>query len=309
MHRERAALPEIHVVQVQLEDLVLRRLPFEDERHELLEQLPAPGPLARGGLAGECLGEEEVPRELLGERAGTLEVSALAAQVRDERARHPHRIDPWMIVETAVLDGEDRLHHAWRYRRERHLPALLAAGAHEGGEQRGIEGDAVGSRPPASIPLTRPGVVAAPTALRTRGCSKRMRTVWPLTVAAAGDDRNRPGTDGELASLLDARPLGISQIVQPIDDLCRAERLTLPQLERACEYPRQHPLPLSMKPRLNLPGEDYVVVAETQPQQDGRDGDCEREVLDPAAPPLSRSGSPAGRSSRGGCCQWLQSAD
>ena len=33
--RERAALAEIDVVQIQLEDLVLRRAPLEHERHEL----------------------------------------------------------------------------------------------------------------------------------------------------------------------------------------------------------------------------------------------------------------------------------
>jgi len=38
--RERSALAEIHIVQIELEDLVLRRAPFEHDRHELFFQLP-----------------------------------------------------------------------------------------------------------------------------------------------------------------------------------------------------------------------------------------------------------------------------
>ena len=39
--RERPALPEVDVVEVQLEDLVLRRAPLEDERHQHLAHLAA----------------------------------------------------------------------------------------------------------------------------------------------------------------------------------------------------------------------------------------------------------------------------
>ena len=37
---ERATLPEVDLVQVQLENLVLRRLPLEHDGHELFLQLP-----------------------------------------------------------------------------------------------------------------------------------------------------------------------------------------------------------------------------------------------------------------------------
>ena len=40
--RERPALSEVHLVQVELEDLVLRRAPLEHERHELLGELAPP---------------------------------------------------------------------------------------------------------------------------------------------------------------------------------------------------------------------------------------------------------------------------
>ena len=47
VERERAAMAEIDVVQIQLEDLVLGRLGLEDHRHELLEQLAPDRALAR----------------------------------------------------------------------------------------------------------------------------------------------------------------------------------------------------------------------------------------------------------------------
>ncbi len=293
VHGERATLPQVHVVQVELEDLVLRCLPFEDERHELLEQFPAPGPLSGCGLARERLGEEEIPGELLRQRAGALEVPALAAEVGDECSRHPHGIDPRVVIKSAILDGEDRLHHARRYRREWHLPPLLAAGAQERGKQRGVQGDAVGGR---SARFDAPDAArrggGAPGVAHARLLEEDAHGL-AVAVAAAGDDGNRSGTDRELASLFDSRPLRVPQIVQPVDDLGRAERLTLAQFERARKHSRQHALPLSVEPRLDLPGEGHVVVAENRTQQDGWNGDRDGQVHGPAAPPPSRSGSPA----------------
>ena len=47
VQRERAAVAEIDVVQIQLEDLVLGRLGLENQRHELLEDLAAVRALPR----------------------------------------------------------------------------------------------------------------------------------------------------------------------------------------------------------------------------------------------------------------------
>ena len=91
VHRKRSALAEIDLVQVHLEDLVLRRLALENDRHVLL------GELALERLLGR---EEEVLDELLRERAAADEVLPVAAQVRDDRA-----------------DRTDDVHARWSERR------------------------------------------------------------------------------------------------------------------------------------------------------------------------------------------------
>ena len=126
VHRERAALPEVDVVQVHLEDLILRDPALEDERHVLFGQLAAQRLLRR---------QEEVLHQLLRDGAAADQVLLLAAQVRDHRADGANQIDAGVVVEAAVLDGEDGLDHARRNGRERHLPTLLAARADERGER------------------------------------------------------------------------------------------------------------------------------------------------------------------------------
>ena len=68
--RERAALPEVDVVEIQLEDLVLRGAPLEHERHHA-PRAPCASTSARRllQLGVELVGEEEHPRELLRDRA------------------------------------------------------------------------------------------------------------------------------------------------------------------------------------------------------------------------------------------------
>ena len=74
-NRERPALTERHVVQVHLENLVLRRARVEDQREELLEQL-APHACPRRSLARSLqrpaveLRQKHVADHLLGDRAG-----------------------------------------------------------------------------------------------------------------------------------------------------------------------------------------------------------------------------------------------
>ena len=91
------ALPEVDLVDVELEDLVLgeARLDLEGEQH-LVE------------LAGErlFLGQEEVARDLHGDGA-----RALAHAARDEigqrRPRHADVVHAAVLVEALVLGGED----------------------------------------------------------------------------------------------------------------------------------------------------------------------------------------------------------
>ena len=74
----RAALAEVHLVEVQLEDVVLRGARLEDDRQELFLELAPVRFLGR---------EEEVLHELLGERAPADEVGPVAPDVRDDGAR------------------------------------------------------------------------------------------------------------------------------------------------------------------------------------------------------------------------------
>ncbi len=132
VHGKRAALAEIHVVEIQLEDLVFGRLALEDDRHVLL------GELALERLRGR---QEEVLHQLLRDGAAADQVRAIAAQVGDDRADGADDVHARMVVEAAVLDGEHRLHHARRNRGQGDAPTLFTARADERGEQRRIQRD------------------------------------------------------------------------------------------------------------------------------------------------------------------------
>ena len=62
--------------------------------------------------------------------------------------------------------------------------------------------------------------------------------------------------DGELAGLLDARALGVAEVVQPIDELLLGERLAAAQLERPREDARQHAIALAVQARVDQPAEE-----------------------------------------------------
>ncbi len=66
VHRERSAVAEIHLVQIQLEDLILRQAALGDDRHELFLELP------RVGLLGR---EQQVLDQLLRQRAAAHQVA------------------------------------------------------------------------------------------------------------------------------------------------------------------------------------------------------------------------------------------
>jgi hypothetical protein len=91
------AVPEVDLVAVEGEDLLLREVLLDLEgEDDLLD-------LALGGLLRR---EEQQPRELHRERREALAVAA-GAQVGDRRPRHPPRVDPDVLPEVGVLDGHD----------------------------------------------------------------------------------------------------------------------------------------------------------------------------------------------------------
>src|SRR5690606_18915763 len=59
---------------------------------------------------------EHVPRELLGDRTAA---AGLAPDVVQRAAGDPEQVEAVVLVETAVLDRDERLAHVWRERRER----------------------------------------------------------------------------------------------------------------------------------------------------------------------------------------------
>ena len=96
--RERPALAEVHLVQVQLEDLVLRGPPFEHHRHELLGDLAALRPARqcrqlapRRSSVRDDPGQEDVLDQLLRDRAAADQVRPVAEDV-GRRARPTMRM-------------------------------------------------------------------------------------------------------------------------------------------------------------------------------------------------------------------------
>ena len=109
------ARAQIHAVQVELQDLLLRQLRFDEEREPRFLQLAAVAPDVR---------EKERPRELLCERAAAFHAAAMP-HVLDDGARDADRIDAGMAIETPILDGDDGVLQIERDVVERHVVPLL----------------------------------------------------------------------------------------------------------------------------------------------------------------------------------------
>src|SRR5690606_23308911 len=91
--RPPAVLAEVDLVQVRLEDLLLRVAQLEADREHRLARLAPPGAFGR---------EVDVLHQLLRERAAALDHPA-AARVLERGGRGADRIDPGMPEEAAVL--------------------------------------------------------------------------------------------------------------------------------------------------------------------------------------------------------------
>jgi hypothetical protein len=107
---------EVHLVQIQLEDLFLRELAFEPRGHDNFLQFAADRFVAR---------EKALSRELLRDRAAALRGAAFT-QVGERRAHDAHEVNARVIVKPLVLNRQERAHEVRRHALDRHLDSLLA---------------------------------------------------------------------------------------------------------------------------------------------------------------------------------------
>ena len=108
-------MAEVDLVQVHLEDAVLRVAPLQLDREHRLLELAVEAPVRR---------EEEHLGQLLGDGAAALH-DAAAAEVLVDRARDAHRIHAEVRVEARVLGGDDGLAERRGHLGERHEDAAL----------------------------------------------------------------------------------------------------------------------------------------------------------------------------------------
>ncbi len=109
------AVAEVHLVEIQLEDASLGKLPLEVRGDQQLLDL------SRKRLLG---GQEALTGELLRNRAAALDGAAVP-KVRHRRRDDAHEIEAVMLVEPLILDGDDRVLQVGRDPIERHADPLL----------------------------------------------------------------------------------------------------------------------------------------------------------------------------------------
>ena len=95
MNGEAAAIPEVDLIGVEFENLLLGKTVLEFESHHGFRDLAAPGPLR---------GKEKAPRQLHGQGAGTLG-DPLMAHIRPGRAKNANHVETGMLEETLVFGG------------------------------------------------------------------------------------------------------------------------------------------------------------------------------------------------------------
>ncbi len=112
---------EIDAVEIELEDLGLGEFPFQPERQQHLLQLAVDRALLR---------QKQILRQLLGDGGAAL-AHAAVQDVGDERARDAEGVDAVVLVEAAVLDGDEGLRHVTRQVLERQRLAGEVAAARQ----------------------------------------------------------------------------------------------------------------------------------------------------------------------------------
>ena len=116
LHAERAAA-HVSAVEIELEDLVLGEMGLQPEGEEGLVDL---------ALERALVGEEQVLGELLGERRAALH-RAGGAGVDGQRAGGADRVDAPMVIEAAILGGDQRLNEVGRQILQRQRIVMLDA--------------------------------------------------------------------------------------------------------------------------------------------------------------------------------------
>src|SRR5262249_4787864 len=106
---------QIDAVQIKLEDLFLGELRLDEDRETGLFEL--------ADVALD-VGQKQRAGELLGQCAAALGAAAVTKIAR-QRAAEPDRIDARMVVEPAILDGDDRVLKVGRDLVERNVMTLL----------------------------------------------------------------------------------------------------------------------------------------------------------------------------------------
>ena len=125
---DRAALAEVDLVEIDLEQPLLGDLPLDVGGEERLVRLARQRPLAP---------HDAVLDHLLGDRAPALHLPA--AQVGPGRAQQPDRIDAAVLQEARVLGGHYRLDQAARIGRQRQRSPLGEHRPAEGAEAHRLE--------------------------------------------------------------------------------------------------------------------------------------------------------------------------
>ena len=97
-----SAAAEIDLVEIELENLLFRELPLERECKHRLARLAIRGPIAV---------EEQVARQLLGDRRGAPDPRARTGDPFDHRARQAHGIDAEVRAEPLVLHRDHGIRH------------------------------------------------------------------------------------------------------------------------------------------------------------------------------------------------------
>src|SRR6185436_8531567 len=95
VHRERPALTEVDVIEIELEDLFLRRASLEDERHHDLAGFSQRRDRAALQLLVELVFEEEHARQLLRDRARAARTAA-TEETANRRGDRPEGIHAGM---------------------------------------------------------------------------------------------------------------------------------------------------------------------------------------------------------------------
>jgi len=135
-----AVLTQVDLVEIGLQDLVLLVAPFQQQGHDGLVELAPQGPI---------LGEEVVLHQLLGKRAATLH-RASGAQVGPGGAGDGGEVQAVVLVELAVLHGDQRADQQGRHLVQTHQDPVLAVArvdvgdqgrlqAHQGGGAAGLQ--------------------------------------------------------------------------------------------------------------------------------------------------------------------------